>query len=104
MPGDEGIAEIAALKRRFPGWTVWFGLFTGHWWALPPSGSDEEHFVEADSVLGLAARIDLIQRTVNRADPRWNARGPSNLLRLEGASANPLLRAPAVAWPGGTAQ
>lgn len=103
MLGDERVVESVNLMRRFPGWTIWFGFFTGHWWALPPCGQDFGNFLEAGSSAQLADRIELIKRTPRR-DSRPDVHGPSNLLRLEGEPARPVSRAPAVAWPGGRIQ
>jgi hypothetical protein len=114
VPADDHAAEVDALNRRYPRWSIWFGLFTGHWWALPPREQDIGHFVEAETPQKLIARIEVIQYSVRRSpvdraltarpDPRQDARRPSNLLRLEGVTPSPLRRVPVVAWPGSTAR
>ncbi|WP_019634874.1 hypothetical protein [Actinomadura atramentaria] len=122
MSADEHAAEVEALRRRFPGWAVWYGPYTGHWWALPPRGSAARGFVEAATPQHLIARIEgrppadrppvpRAARHPERAparppspQPRRDARRPSNLLRVEGATPPPSPRVPVVAWPGGTAR
>lgn len=112
---DDHAAEVAALRRRYPSWTIWFGLFTGHWWALPPRDSDVDEFVEAETPQWLIARIEVIQNAeppqpmiestpMTSGDSRRDARRPSNLLRLEGVTPSPFRRVPVVAWPGSTAR
>lgn len=33
--GPDGVAgAVGELQRRFPEVSVWFGAWTGHWWAL----------------------------------------------------------------------
>ncbi|MFD0905181.1 hypothetical protein [Actinomadura sediminis] len=116
MTADDHAAEVDALGRRFPGWTFWFGSCTRRWWALPPRELDVGDFLEADTPQALIARIETIRRTPRRpprhdadgrrpspGDTRRDARRPSNLLRLEGTAPSPFRRAPAIAWPGGTA-
>ena len=114
MTADDHTAEVDALGRRFPGWTIWFGPFTRHWWALPPRERDLGDFLEADTPQTLIARIEVVKHTAPRhpsddglrpsRDPRQSARRPSNLLRLEGVTPPPLRRAPVIAWPGSTAR
>lgn len=119
VPADDHAAEVDALCRRYPRWSIWFGLFTGHWWALPPREHDAGGFVEAETPQKLIARIEVIQYSANRApvdrvvpqrtqhtrqSPRQDQRRPSNLLRLEGATPSPHRRVPVVAWPGSTAR
>ncbi|WP_018655235.1 hypothetical protein [Actinomadura flavalba] len=128
MTADDHAAEVDALRRRFPGWAVWFGRSTRHWWALPPRGRGPADFVEADTAQRLIARIEAIRAgaetpahatsaqvgTVPRAvapdgrppphDPRDDTRRPSNLLRIEGTTPSPSHRVPMVAWPGSTAR
>jgi hypothetical protein len=113
---DQHAAEARALARLFPGWTVWFGPFTGTWWALPPRGRDAGALVEAESPQRLIARIEVVLQhadpstsTIDEGprpygDPRQNARRPSNLLRLEGLTPAPFRRVPVIAWPGSTAR
>ncbi|TDD92612.1 hypothetical protein E1298_10490 [Actinomadura rubrisoli] len=115
MTADDHAAEVDALGRRFPGWTIWFGLFTGRWWALPPRDRDVGDLLEADTPQRLIARIEVVRQTVPRrpliddgpwpyTDPRQDARRPSNLLRLEGVTPSPFGRVPVSAWPGSTAR
>ncbi|MGI5168152.1 hypothetical protein ACQEU3_27775 [Spirillospora sp. CA-253888] len=115
MTADDHAAEVEALARRYPGWTVWFGLFTGHWWALPPRERDTGAFVEAETPQKLIARIEVIQHAGPRRAmhddgrrpspvPRPDERRPSNLLRLEGVTPPPFRRVPVIAWPGSTAR
>ncbi|MFI0485942.1 hypothetical protein [Actinomadura sp. 9N215] len=124
MTAVDHAAEVDALGRRFPGWTIWFGPFTGHWWALPPKDRDVGDFLEADTPQRLIARIEVVERTApkrpaaqygragtarpgrgpSRHDPRPDVRRPSNLLRLEGVTPSPSGRVPAIAWPGSTAR
>ena len=114
MTADDHAAEVAALGRRFPGWTFWFGPHTRRWWALPPRELDVGEFLEADTPQALIARIEPIRRapwalrgdgraTPSPDDTRRDERRPSNLLRLEGVTPSRFRRAPAIAWPGGTA-
>mgnify|MGYP001363490778 CR=1 FL=1 len=113
--GHRHAAEVRALTRLFPGWTVWFGPFTGTWWALPPRDRDVGALVEAETPQRLIARIEVVQQADPSAsttdqeprpygDPRQDARRPSNLLRLEGHAPAPFRRVPVVAWPGSTAR
>lgn len=116
MTADDHAAEVDALGRRFPGWTIWFGLFTGHWWALPPQDRDVGDFLEADTPQRLIARIEVVKHTAPRRHPiddgrprssrdtRPDVRRPSNLRRLEGVTPSPFGRVPAIAWPGSTAR
>ncbi|MFI0409637.1 hypothetical protein [Actinomadura sp. 3N508] len=117
MAAVDHAAEVDALGRRFPGWTIWFGPFTGHWWALAPKDRDVGDFLEADTPQRLIARIEVVERTAPkrpatrhgrsrpfRRDPRPDVRRPSNLLRLEGVTPSPSGRVPAIAWPGSTAR
>ncbi|MQY02960.1 hypothetical protein [Actinomadura macrotermitis] len=115
MTADDHAAEVEALGRRYRGWTIWFGPFTGHWWALPPRERDIGGFVEAATPQRLIAMIEVVQHataaeTMNPGghrpprDPRPDARRPSNLLRLEGVTPPPFRRAPVIAWPGSTAR
>jgi hypothetical protein len=119
MTADDHAPEVEALRRRYPRWTIWFGLFTGHWWALPPRDHRMNEFIEAGTPQMLIARIEVIQNaastrhavknhpvTVPRiaSDPRRDVRRPSNLLRLEGVTPSPFRRVPVVAWPGSTAR
>ncbi|MVZ99486.1 hypothetical protein F8568_003660 [Actinomadura sp. LD22] len=114
MTADDHAAEVDALGRRFPGWTIWFGPFTRRWWALPPRERDVGDFLEADTPQTLIARIEVVTHTPPRLslddglrpsrDPRQSARRPSNLLRLEGVTPPPPRRAPVIAWPGSTAR
>lgn len=115
MSADDHTAEARALGRRFPGWTFWYGPFTGRWWALPPRERDGG-FVEADTPQRLIARIEVVQHPYvpdapvpdapaqPAEDPRQDVRRPSNLLRLEGIAPSSFRRVPAIAWPGGTAR
>ncbi|RKS74982.1 hypothetical protein BZB76_3508 [Actinomadura pelletieri DSM 43383] len=120
MTGFDHTAEADALGRRFPGWTIWFGPFTGHWWALPPRGRDLGDFLEADTPQRLIARIEVVTLSAfssasaepgrprphrpSSEDPRPDVRRPSNLLLLEGVTPSPSGRVPAIAWPGSTAR
>jgi hypothetical protein len=126
MTGDDHAAEVHALSRRYPGWTVWFGSFTRRWWALPPRERGLAGFVEAETPQLLIARIEVVQhgdphmpgRTRSAitgrppldnglrpyGDPRQDARRPSNLLRLEGVTPAPSSRVPVIVWPGSTAR
>lgn len=104
MPADDHAAEVEALSRRYTGWSIWYGLFTGHWWALPPRDRDIGDFVEAETPQKLIARIEVIEHTQLPESPRRDARRPSNLLRLEGVTPSPFRRVPAIAWPGSTAR
>ncbi|MBX6767363.1 MAG: hypothetical protein IRY90_09470 [Actinomadura rubrobrunea] len=124
MTADEHAAEVDALSRRYPGWTIWFGPSTGRWWALPPRERDVGGFVEAETPQRLIARIEVIRHarsgppdapaaqqtgpetghgSLTSENSRSETRRPSNLLRLEGGTPSPFHRVPAVAWPGGTA-
>jgi hypothetical protein len=37
LSDDDGI-KLAALRARWPAWTIWRGKFTCSWWAMPPPG------------------------------------------------------------------
>ncbi|WP_233510749.1 hypothetical protein [Actinomadura craniellae] len=80
MPADDHAAEVAELRECYPNWSIWFGLFTRRWWALPPRERDIGDFVEAETPQRLVARIEMIQRAPIHPDP-WPAdpRHPSNL-------------------------
>ncbi|URN02114.1 hypothetical protein LUW74_01085 [Actinomadura madurae] len=121
MTAGDHAAEVDALARRFPGWTIWFGLCTGHWWALPPKDRDVGDFLEADTPQRLIARIEVVKHAAPRRPPagvpaspdgpprpsrdtRQDVRRPSNLLRLEGVTPSPSGRVPVIAWPGSTAR
>ncbi|QKW34800.1 hypothetical protein HUT06_12815 [Actinomadura sp. NAK00032] len=132
MAAGDHAAEVDALGRRFPGWTIWFGPSTGHWWALPPRDRDVGDFLEADTPQRLIARIEVVTRAARRRppargparrqhdqqhdqqhdggprrpsrDPRQDVRRPSNLLRLEGVTPPHSGRVPVIAWPGSTAR
>ncbi|SEG62580.1 hypothetical protein SAMN04489712_107306 [Thermomonospora echinospora] len=129
-PADDHAAEVEALNRRYPRWTIWFGLATRRWWALPPREQDIGGFVEAVTPQRLIAGIEAHPAHPAGSDGRWPApahqvpypdtqhvphrparhaardsrqdvRRPSNLLRLEGVTPPPARRVPVVAWPGG---
>ncbi|NVI91433.1 hypothetical protein [Actinomadura sp. BRA 177] len=121
MAAGDHAAEVDALGRRFPGWTIWFGLCTGHWWALPPTDRDVGDFLEADTPQRLIARIEVVKHTAPRRSPapqpaprtdgrrpsrdtRPDVRRPSNLRRIEGVTPSPFGRVPVIAWPGSTAR
>lgn len=122
MPADDAAhasAEIEELRSRFPSWTIWLGLFTGHWWALPPVDHATDHFVEAATPGQLAGRIEAYERAGDPAgtpkpapseaaasgteQSRREQRRPSNLLRIEGVTTSRTHRMATVAWPGGLA-
>jgi hypothetical protein len=86
MPSDDRAVELDGLRRRFPRWTIWFGLFSGHWWALPPLDRDVGDFIEAETAQKLLARIEMIQQS--RGSGPWPER----------SSVPP--REPVVAWQG----
>jgi hypothetical protein len=100
MPADDHAAEMDVLRRRYPRWTIWFGLFTGHWWAMPPDDRDVVDFVEADTAANLIARIEVIQYAVILDNPRQKERRSSHLLRLDGAATPPFRRVPVATRPG----
>jgi hypothetical protein len=104
MPAHDHAVEIAVLHRRYPRWSIWFGLATGHWWALPPADRDIGDFIEATTPQKLIASIEVIQQTANRTDSRQGIRRPSASLHLEGVTATTLRRVPAAAWPGSTSR
>lgn len=122
MTAGDHAAEADALGRRFPGWTIWFGLRTGHWWALPPADRDVGDFLEAETPQRLIARIEVVKqaapgrppaprpassehgRSRPSRDTRPDVRRPSNLRRIEGVTPSPFGRAPVIAWPGSTAR
>jgi hypothetical protein len=104
MPADEHAAEINVLRGRYPRWTIWFGLATGHWWALPPADRDIGDFVEAATHQKLIARIEVIQNSAIIDGSRRAVLRPSASLHLEGRVTTPLRRVPAAAWPGSTAR
>jgi hypothetical protein len=104
MPADDHTVEIAMLHRRYPRWSIWFGLATRHWWALPPADRDIGNFVEATTQQKLIASIEVIQQTAIHTDSRQGIRRSSASLHLEGVTATPLRRVPAAAWPGSTSR
>ena len=129
MPAGDHTDEIATLHRRYPRWSIWFGLATGHWWALPPADRDIGDFVEATTRQKLIASIEVIQQNAlhkdsrdrdsrdrdsrdggsprkesRQTDSRQGIQRPSASLHLEGVTATPLRRVPAAAWPGSTSR
>lgn len=126
MSADEHAAESQALQWRYPGWTVWFGPATGHWFALPPRDRDIGDFIEDASIQKLISVIEVIQHAPIRKDdpglypplrpvtpgagppalpnPQRGERDTPGLLRPGGVPQPPLRRVPVVAWPGGTAR
>ena len=92
MPSDDRAVELDGLRRRYPRWTIWFGLFSGHWWALPPLDWDNGYFVEAETAQKLRARIEMIQQTREGGSGRGGRAFPESPHRV-----------PVVARPGGTA-
>jgi hypothetical protein len=104
MPADDHAVEIAILRKRYPRWTIWFGLSTGHWWALPPADRDIGNFIEALTRQKLIARIEVIQHAAIPHDPRQGTRSPPAPLRLEGTEIQQPRRVPAAVWPGSTAR
>jgi hypothetical protein len=106
MPADAHAAEAEVLRRRYPRWTIWFGEFTGHWWALPPQERDIGDFVEAETTVDLIARIEAIRPAVIPEVPRRDRRRSSRSSRPlapEGAAPPRSRQVPVAAWPGGTA-
>ncbi|MCP9954451.1 hypothetical protein LUX33_42700 [Actinomadura madurae] len=81
MTAGDHAAEVDALARRFPGWTIWFGLCTGHWWALPPKDRDVGDFLEADTPQRLIARIEVVKHAAPRRRPPPVCRHPPTALR-----------------------
>jgi len=119
LPADDHAAEIEALSRRYPRWTIWFGLSTRRWWALPPRDQDIGDFVEAATPQKLIARIEEHRAAASfpgrrpapapQPDPRSHpARDTRQDLRIspqpqypERAAGPQAGRIPATAWPGG---
>jgi hypothetical protein len=100
MPADDRVAEVVALRRRYPRWTIWFGPATGHWFALPPRDRDIGDFVEVATIQKLISVIEVVEHTPLYDDSRQDLRSPSNLLRLEGDPRPQTRRVPVEAWPG----
>jgi hypothetical protein len=100
MPADDRVAEVVALRRRYPRWTIWFGPATGHWFALPPRDRDIGDFVEVATIQKLTSVIEVVEHTRLYDDSRQDLRSPSNLLRLEGDPRPQTRRVPVEAWPG----
>lgn len=46
--GQDIIRALASLERRFPAAVIWFGLATGHWWAVATADHGSQ-LVEAES-------------------------------------------------------
>lgn len=107
MTADGHAAETNAIQRRYPGWTIWFGPATGHWFALPPRDRDIGDFVEATTVQKLISVIEVIEQAPilnSFLEPRRDERRPSNPLRFESVPQPLNRRVPVVAWPGSTAR
>ncbi|REE99151.1 hypothetical protein [Thermomonospora umbrina] len=76
VPADDHAAEVEALNRRYPRWTIWFGLFTRSWWALPPREQGLGGFVEAETPQRLVARIENHRSGAVIAEVRRSAAPP----------------------------
>lgn len=105
VPMDDHAAEVEALSRRYPGWSIWFGLFTRHWWALPPRAQDIGDFIEAETPQRLIARIEshpvpppAAPRPAPPSAPQGQA--PSHLPHPAGPAAPTAHRTGTAAWPG----
>jgi hypothetical protein len=100
MPADDRIAETAALRRRYPRWTIWFGSATGHWFALPPRDRDIGDLVEVATIQKLIFVIEVVENAPLDDGSRQDSRNPSDLLRPEGQPRPRIRRVPVDAWPG----
>jgi hypothetical protein len=68
---DKGLA-LHLLKQRFPGTPLWFGPFTGHWWAL-----EGDRFIEAASPEELGRLLDGLRALQPRTSDLPPARRPA---------------------------
>jgi hypothetical protein len=48
---------LAQLSRRFPGACIWFGNFTGHYWAFIRDRFGRDRLIEATSPADLSLRL-----------------------------------------------
>ena len=102
MPADESLDQqpislLPTLAARYPGWTIWFGQATRHWWALPPHDRDGDRFDRGIQREG-ARRVDQViqaRRRMSAPSPQ-----PGGILFGE-AETSRAGRVPAAAWPGG---
>ncbi|MFI0447440.1 hypothetical protein [Actinomadura sp. 6N118] len=67
LPAAWGIAPdqamtVSEVRRRFPGVSCWWGIYSQQWWALIPRG--------ASSRLVSAITLDALARAISRARPR----------------------------------
>jgi hypothetical protein len=85
---------LAMLAARYPGWTIWFGQATRHWWALPPLDRHADAFIEAQDVNELVESIEAVR--LRRHPPRP---GQNGILFGEAVSSQ-AGRVPAGAWHG----
>ncbi|GAA2119676.1 hypothetical protein [Actinomadura alba] len=77
---DHPPAALAALRQRFAGIPIWFGQYTGHYWALV----DRAGFVEGYTAADLAEQLSNltrnqpppIGRTVRVPSPGAGSYGP----------------------------
>jgi hypothetical protein len=50
-------ATLAQLSQHFPGIRIWFGDFTGHYWALVRDRLGHDRLIEATSPTDLSLRL-----------------------------------------------
>ncbi|TNY36046.1 hypothetical protein [Thermomonospora catenispora] len=111
VPMDDHAAEVEALSRRYPGWSIWFGLSTRRWWALPPRSQDIGDFIEAETPQRLIARIEAHPVPSPAAprpapprpappQPAPHGREPARFSHLPDPNPPTAHHAGAAAWPG----
>jgi hypothetical protein len=71
---DQQPSLQAVLSARYPGWTIWYGEATGHWWALPRYDRSAEKLVEARSVEELVDSIQASRAHLDRVPVAGPAR------------------------------
>jgi hypothetical protein len=54
-PTSDEDAKLAALRERYPRWSIWKGRHTGRWWAMPRRPLTA--LVDAPDLDQLAAKI-----------------------------------------------
>ena len=69
--GDAMIAGVAAIRKAFPGTTIWWGHLTKAWWASVPQPSD------CSDLIGSPSR-DGLSQALARACPRFRHPVPTD--------------------------
>jgi anti-sigma regulatory factor (Ser/Thr protein kinase) len=66
---DAACTGIAAIRRGFPGTTVWWGSLTRAWWAAIPGAIDASDLVSSTTRNGLSRALALTYPVAARCDP-----------------------------------